>query len=180
MPLSSYTSVSLLRERQLRPVSPPKEDCMATHRVLDPDNFPNEAQPESAEGHDLRSLGPGDSSDSGSDLIGPGLVDDDHLGLDRGTSEDTEGGHWLADAGASVGDLDLDSTSDRSGTGERMAAGKEPQVRMGGDIAPDRIVGPEEAGLGAGLDQAEEARYGITDEELAREQAASDGRKPGS
>jgi hypothetical protein len=145
---------------------------MANQRVLDPDNFPNEDEPGIPAGHDLRSLGPSDSSDSGSDLIGPGLVDDDQLGLDRGTNEDSEGGRWLADAGASVGDLGLDSNSDRYGTGERSTAGKEQQVRMGGDIAPDRIVGPEEAGLGGGLDQAEEARYGITDEELADEELA--------
>ncbi len=39
-------------------------------------------------------------------------------------------------------------------------------MRVGADIAPDRIVSPEEAGLGGGLDQAEEAQLGITDEEL--------------
>jgi hypothetical protein len=153
---------------------------MAIHRVLDPDNFSAEAEAEIGKGHDLRSLGPSDSSDSGADLIGPGLLDDDQLGLDRGTNEDSEGGRLMADAGASVGDLGLDSTSDRSGTGERVAAGKEPQVRVGGDIAPDRIVGPEEAGLGAGLDQAEEARLGITDEELARKRGAREGSSSGS
>ncbi|MEJ0038071.1 MAG: hypothetical protein WDO68_18670 [Gammaproteobacteria bacterium] len=36
-----------------------------------------------------------------------------------------------------------------------------------GDIAPDRVVSAEEAGLGGGLDQAEEAQRGITDEQLA-------------
>ncbi|MET0656989.1 MAG: hypothetical protein ABW110_02380 [Steroidobacteraceae bacterium] len=36
-----------------------------------------------------------------------------------------------------------------------------------GDVGFDRIVGPEEAGLGDGLDQAEEAQLGVTDEELA-------------
>ena len=91
-------------------------------------------------------------------MIGPGLVDDDLLALDRGTNEDTEGGH-LGGTGspASVGQLALDDTGDREGTGDRTSAGKEPDIRMGGDIAPDRIVGPEEAGLGHGLDEAEEA-----------------------
>lgn len=37
----------------------------------------------------------------------------------------------------------------------------------GGDTGFDRIVGPDEAGLGGGLDQAEEAQLGVTDEELA-------------
>ena len=62
----------------------------------------------------------------------------------------------------------MDDNSDSGGTGERMAAGKEPNIRMGGDIGFDRVVGPDEAGLGGGLDQAEEAQLGITDEELAR------------
>ena len=141
---------------------------MSTYRTLDPDKLAVADEPAGAKGHDLRALGPSDSSDNGSDLIGPGLLDDDQLGLDRGTNEDSEGGHLAADAGASLGNLDLDDTSDRFGTGEHLTAGKEPHVRMGQDIAPDRIVGPEEAGLGSGLDQAEEARAGITDEELAR------------
>ena len=120
------------------------------------------------QGHDVRSLGPSDSSDSGSDLAGPGLIDDDLIGLDRGTNEDSEGGRGnVADAGASVGDLGMDDTSDRSGTGERLAAGKEPDVRVGGDIGFDRVVGADEAGLGGGLDEAEEARAGVTDEEIA-------------
>ena len=33
------------------------------------------------------------------------------------------------------------------------------------DIDTDRIVGPEEAGLGGGLDQAQEARLGVRDDE---------------
>jgi hypothetical protein len=36
-----------------------------------------------------------------------------------------------------------------------------------GDVGFDRVVGAEEAGLGDGLDQAEEAQLGVTDEELA-------------
>lgn len=119
-------------------------------------------------GHDLRSLGPSDSSDSGSDLLGPGLIDDDVLGLERGTNSDSEGGTLRGDAEASVGDLGLDETSDRYGTGVRSSAGKEESIIPGQDIAPDRIVGADEAGLGGGLDQAEEALLGITDEEIAR------------
>jgi DUF2934 family protein len=146
------------------------EDWLAAEQEIDartavasdPAELPERAR-------DVRSLGPSDSSDSGSDLIGPGLIDDDLLNLDRGTTEDSEGGHLASsDAGASLGDLGLDSNTDRNGTGEHLTAGKEPHVRIGADIAPDRIVGPEEAGLGGGLDQAEEAQLGITDEELAR------------
>ncbi len=140
---------------------------MPTRSTLDPDNLPGAGNPETLKGHDLRSLGPSDSSDSGSDLLGPGLLDDEQLGLDRGTNEDSEGGHLAADAGASLGNLALDDTSDRYGTGEHLTAGKEPQVQVGQDIAPDRIVGAEEAGLGGGLDQAEEARAGITEDEMS-------------
>jgi hypothetical protein len=126
--------------------------------TLDPDNIPARRAPKTQKGHDVRSLGPSDSSDSGSDLAGPGLLDDDVLGLDRGTNEDSEAGRSSDDAGASVGDLGLDDTSDRSGTGERMAAGKEQHVRPGADIDTDRVVGPGGAGLGFGLDEAEQAR----------------------
>jgi hypothetical protein len=62
-------------------------------------------------GHGTRDLGPSDSSDSGSDLVG---------------------------AGADVGDADLDSDSDRAGTGERAAAGRDDVVD-GADIAPDHL-----------------------------------------
>jgi hypothetical protein len=133
--------------------------------TLDPDDLPGQDAPQQPKGHDIRSLGPSNSSDTGADMLGPGLIDDDALALDRGTNEDSEGGH-LGGAGgsASVGQLALDETSDREGTGDRTSAGKEPDIRMGGDIAPDRIVGPEEAGLGGGLDEAEEALAGTTDE----------------
>jgi hypothetical protein len=124
----------------------------------DPDIFPAHPARKTLKGHDVRALGPSDSSDTGSDLAGPGLIDDDMLHLDRGTNEDSEGGELdVADAGASIGDLGMDDTSDREGTGERMGAGKEQRVRPGADIDTDRIVGPDEAGLGAGLDEAEEA-----------------------
>src|SRR5690349_1438061 len=141
---------------------------MGHRNTLDPDKVSGQDRNRAPRAHDLRSLGPSDSSDSGSDLVGPGLLDDDLLGLDRGTNEDSEGGQLSADdPGASLGDLDADDMSDSVGTGEHLTAGREPDVRIGGDIAPDRIVGPEEVGLGGGLDQAEEAQLGVTDEELA-------------
>ena len=140
---------------------------MAGSSTLDPDNFPAPQKRKLPKGHDTRSLGPSDSSDSGSDMAGPGLIDDDKLNLDRGTNEDTEAGrNDIANTGLSVGDTDMEDNSDRHGTGERMAAGKEPNIRADGDYGTDRIVGEEEAGLGGGLDQAEEAQLGITDEEL--------------
>jgi len=135
--------------------------------TLNPNAIATGRHVDSAKGHDVKSLGPSDSSDSGSDMAGPGLIDDDALGLDRGTNEDVEAGrHNVADSGASVGDLGMDDNSDRSGTGERLTAGKEPRVRVDGDRDTDRVVGAEEAGLGYGLDQAEEAWLGVTDEQL--------------
>src|SRR5215212_6275624 len=81
-------------------------------------------------GHDVRSTGPSDSSDAGSDLMGLGREDD---------------------------------TSDRNGTGERGTVGTTIDVREAADIGADRIVEAKGAGLGRGLDQAEEAQLGITD-----------------
>ena len=85
-------------------------------------------------GHDVRSLGPSDSSDTGADTMG------------------------------SDGDEIDESTSDRNGTGERASIDND--IRPDADIAADRIVTADEAGLGGGLDQAEEAQLGITDEEI--------------
>ena len=144
---------------------------MAGNSTLDPDNIPAGKSYKLPKGHDTRSLGPSDSSDSGSDMAGPGLIDADALNLDRGTNEDIEAGRDdVADAGASVGDLGMDDNSDRYGTGEHLTAGKDPAVRVAGDIETDRIVGEEEAGLGGGLDQAEEAQLGITDEQIEQQQ----------
>ncbi len=84
-------------------------------------------------GHDIRSLGPSDSSDSGADMMGLG---------------------------------GLDSTTDRNGTGERADVENDAALESDADISVDGIVGAEAAGLGGGLDQAEEARLGITDEEI--------------
>ncbi|HEU5138279.1 MAG TPA: hypothetical protein VFU13_24245, partial [Steroidobacteraceae bacterium] len=58
-----------------------------------------------------------------------------------------------------------DGASDRNGTGERVDL--ESDIVPDADIGADRIVNAEEAGLGGGLDQAEEAQLGVTDEEIA-------------
>ena len=139
--------------------------------TLDPDNVPGRRRKKTQKGHDVKSLGPSDTSDSGSDMAGPGLVGDDAVQLDRGTNEDPEGGTvGKIEAGASVGDREMDDTSDARGTGEHLTAGKEPRVRTNQDRDTDRVVKSDEAGLGGGLDQAEEAQRGVTDEELARRQ----------
>ena len=56
--------------------------------------------------------------------------------------------------------------SDAGGTGERPTVGKVPEPRS--EASTDRVVNDEEAGLGGGLDQAEEARLGTTDEEIEK------------
>ena len=72
-----------------------------------------------------------------------------------------------SDTGADMmGISDLDSTGDRNGTGERGSVEMGADDDSQSDIGADRIVGASEAGLGGGLDQAEEAQLGITDEEI--------------
>ena len=93
---------------------------------LDPSHLSNRADRSVSRGHGTRALGPSDSSDSGSDLVGaPGSAEEE--GAVEGT------------AGPDVGDADLDSDSDRAGTGERAAAGRDPAAREGADIEPDRV-----------------------------------------
>src|SRR5512141_1247872 len=96
-------------------------------------------------GHGTAALGPSDSTDSGSDIAGgPGLNAEDQLGLDRGTTSDADLDGPGADAGADIGDANLDSDSDRYGTGERGAAGRDSTLpndevlrEDSVDIAPD-------------------------------------------
>jgi hypothetical protein len=56
--------------------------------------------------------------------------------------------------------------TDAGGTGERQTVGKVPEKY---DAGTDRVVTSQEAGLGGGLDQAEEAQQGKTDEQIAEE-----------
>jgi hypothetical protein len=48
--------------------------------------------------------------------------------------------------------------TDRGGTGESITVGRSPKSERHNEAGVDRIVRGEEAGLGGGLDQAEEAR----------------------
>ena len=88
-------------------------------------------------GHGTEALGPSDTSDSASDIVGgPGAIEGDVIGLDSGTNEDPDvrGG-----AGADIGDAELDSDSDSVGTGEHMTAGRDPHSRANGDVLPDHV-----------------------------------------
>jgi hypothetical protein len=101
---------------------------------VDIDSLLDESGNAYPKGHDIRSIGPSDSSDTGADMVGI--------------------------AG-------LDSTTDRNGTGERASVENDADLDAEADISADDIVDAGEAGLGGGLDQAEEAQLGITDEEIA-------------
>jgi hypothetical protein len=105
--------------------------------TLDPSR---DAPAQIPKGHGTKDLGPSGSSDSGSDLRGPGLADDPGLLFDTGTTSDYERSRG---ASHDVGDANLDSDTDESGTGERATAGRDDDVGEARDIAPDRIIGSE-------------------------------------
>ena len=70
-------------------------------------------------GHGTAALGPSDSSDSGSDTVGG-------PGMDEGLSDEQSREMPMTTrqgAGRDFGDTDLDSDSDRAGTGERASSG---------------------------------------------------------
>jgi len=124
--------------------------------TLTPGNLPAGRDRRTGLGHGTEALGPSDSSDSGSDLAGAhGLAHDvDRFGLDRGNNEDPDESRDAATGGPDVGDGNLDSDSDRSGTGERGAAGRDlPQDAA--DIDTDRVI--DESGLSELEDNGEDA-----------------------
>jgi len=92
-------------------------------------------------GHGTNALGPSDTSDSCSDIQGgPGLREDEvALGLDTGTTSDPDR-RPRRTAGPDVGDANLDSDSDASGTGEHATAGRDYPWEEGADISTDTIV----------------------------------------
>jgi hypothetical protein len=107
-----------------------RENDMAGGSTLDPDNLTEGTGTSVSRGNDTGTLGPSDSSDSGSDVA----------------------------AGSATSPEELISDSDRSGTGDRAGAGREKGA--GEDVGFDQVVDPEDAGLGTGLDEAELARRG--------------------
>ncbi|HXR55687.1 MAG TPA: hypothetical protein VN858_02730 [Casimicrobiaceae bacterium] len=77
-------------------------------------------------GHGTGALGPSDSTDSGSDIVGgPGLNREEGLPFQRGTTSDPDVDRAPTTAGPDLGDADLDSDTDRFGTGERAAVGRD-------------------------------------------------------
>lgn len=115
--------------------------------TLDPDNM-NLPDRQLGKGHGTGSLGPSDTSDSGSDLMGgPGLARQLDLGLSTGTTSDPEASSAGFTAGPDVGDANLDSDSDSSGTGETATAGRDAVLADGHDIDTDHIeyLNPDDA-----------------------------------
>jgi hypothetical protein len=97
--------------------------------TLDPDN--DLPQPD-IPGQDTGALGPGDSSDSGSDVAGARRHE-----FDRDTELDN---HALE-----TGDTDEQSNSDRAGTGERASADGDETLLPDADVLPDRVDSPRPA-----------------------------------
>jgi hypothetical protein len=86
-----------------------------------------ERPPTTGKGHGTDALGPSDSSDTGSDITGgPGIAPDEAtLDRPRGTTSDLDRTRRRKTAGPDIGDENLDSDSDSTGTGERAAAGRD-------------------------------------------------------
>ncbi len=110
-------------------------------------NLTGEEEPVTGAGHGTRALGPSDSSDTGSDVVGG-------PGMDEGLSDEQARRMPLSTtrgAGRDLGDADLDSDSDRSGTGERGSAGldtglpvdQRTTVRPGIESASDEFDDPD-------------------------------------
>ena len=122
--------------------------------TLTPDNLPAGRDRRVGRGHGTEALGPSDSSDTGSDLVGAhGLAHDvDRFGLERGTNEDPDESRAADTGGPDVGDGNLDSDSDAQGSGERAAAGRDTPAADSRDIDVDHIeedgedIGTIEAG----------------------------------
>jgi len=95
-------------------------------------------------------------------------LDEDGIEILKGHDVQSTGPSDSSDGGSDLMGLGReDDTSDRNGTGERGTVGTTIDVREAADIGADRIVEAKRAGLGRGLDQAEEAQLGITDEQIA-------------
>jgi hypothetical protein len=103
---------------------------MAHSSLLGVDRAPGHAR-----GLDSNTLGPSDTSDSGSDVAGLEDLDENDPGMpvDAGLNPDIERPEQSAE---SIGE-GIDS--DASGTGERRSAGGDAGLD-GADIGPDRIV----------------------------------------
>ena len=105
-----------------------------------------ERPPDLTKGRTTRDLGPSDTGDSGSDIVGaPGLDNDDEaLGLNRGTTSDPDHQRGRETAGPDIGDENLDADSDSGGSGERNAAGRDatPPTDQQLNIVDEPLIEP--------------------------------------
>jgi hypothetical protein len=92
-----------------------------------------------APGRDTDALGPSDSSDSGSDVLGIDVPDDGgpDAAVDKALADDVARPETSAEAVAPGAD------SDSHGTGERRSAAGDRGARDAADILPDRIIGTD-------------------------------------
>lgn len=111
-------------------------------------------------GRDTAALGPGDTSDSGSDLAGVDQdLDDPNLPVDVALRED-------ASRSAIPPEVMSGGASDAGGTGERRSAGSDAGSREAADIGVDRVFTPgaessqDEDNQDADLDMVDEALDG--------------------
>lgn len=120
-----------------------------------------EEAPVTTLGHGTGALGPSDSSDSGSDVVGG-------PGMDEGLSDEQARRMPLktrGTAGRDLGDGHLDADSDRAGTGERGSSGVETAtatdeattIHPGIESAEDEFDDPEADDAKAEADREEEA-----------------------
>ena len=134
-------------------------------------NQTGESKPEVGKGHGTGALGPSDSSDSGSDIAGNrGLNHDDGLPLVRGTTSDPDEDGARATAGPDIGDADLDSDSDRNGTGERGAAGRDSAKPV------DQALSEQDAGDVESDDEPERELEAVEGLEADEDDLPDDGR----
>lgn len=96
---------------------------MAGNSTLDPDNLPLTSGQSHGLGHDIGSLGPSDTSDSGSDMKGTG----------QGVPRAGKTGALVETTG------EEGSNSDSQGTGERASVNPGNSAPTGADIDVDRI-----------------------------------------
>lgn len=124
------------------------EDIMARSTL----NTTGESGTITRKGHGTGALGPSDSSDSGSDIVGgPGLNRARGLPLAHGTTSDPDVDPPGATAGPDLGDADLDSDSDRNGTGERGAAGRDSVEAIDETLT---VTDPDDGGSMEHVDEA--------------------------
>lgn len=101
----------------------------------------------------------------------PAETGDPDLGEPEAFETDVAGEDFGVDPGGMDFDseeaLDNEEAEETPPPAELLAPTGELDEQISEDLGVDSIVGPLEAGLGAGLDQAEEALLGITDEEIA-------------